>query len=114
MVAIHENILAMPMNYNTLVGDMDSSLSGGPSQRVLLARALYKSPQIHFLDESISHLDPQRESVISDAVKQLPLTQIIVAHRSTTIFAAERVVEMATGVVVRDSRQDNSQNFRSC
>lgn len=62
---------------------MGSSLSGGQKQRVLLARALYKNPKLLFLDEATSHLDAQRESLINDAVKQLSLTRIVVAHRPT-------------------------------
>lgn len=111
MAAIHEDNLA-PMNYNTLVGDMGSSLSGG-QQRVLLARALYKSPKLLFLNEATSHLDTQRESLINDAVKQLPLTRIIVTHRPTTISAADRVVELVDGRVVRDSRPNVEKEFRS-
>jgi ATP-binding cassette subfamily B protein RaxB len=114
MAAIHEDILAMPMNYNTLVGDMGSSLSGGQKQRVLLARALYKNPKLLFLDEATSHLDAQRESLINDAVKQLPLTRVIVAHRPTTISAADRVVELDGGRVVRDSEVAVDKRFRSC
>jgi len=114
MAAIHEDIAAMPMNYNTLVGDMGSSLSGGQKQRVLLARALYKRPRLLFLDEATSHLDAQRESLINEAVKQLPVTRIIVAHRPTTISAAERVVTLDRGRVVRDSDVDKVQEFRSC
>ncbi len=105
MAAIHEDILAMPMNYNTLVGDMGSALSGGQKQRVLLARALYKKPKLLFLDEATSHLDTQRESRINEAVKQLPLTRIIVAHSAATIAAAGRVVEMEAGRIVRDLSQ---------
>nr|WP_295786996.1 peptidase domain-containing ABC transporter [Rhodoferax sp.] len=103
--AIHQDILAMPMNYNTLVGDMGSSLSGGQKQRVLLARALYKNPKLLFLDEATSHLDAQREELINEAVKQLHLTRIIVAHRPTTIAAARRVIELVDGCVVRDTLQ---------
>ena len=103
LAAIHEDIMAMPMNYNTLVGDMGSSLSGGQKQRVLLARALYKKPSLLFLDEATSHLDTQRESRINEAIKQLPLTRIMVAHSAATIATAGRVVEMEGGVVVNDS-----------
>jgi ATP-binding cassette subfamily B protein RaxB len=57
MAAIHDEIMAMPMTYNSLIGDMGSSLSGGQKQRVLLARALYRRPKILFLDEGTAHLD---------------------------------------------------------
>ena len=98
--AIHEEISAMPMGYQTLVGDMGSSLSGGQKQRVLLARALYKQPKILALDEATSHLDIQNEQQVNIALGQLQLTRIMVAHRPETINAAERVVGIVQGEVV--------------
>jgi len=57
LAAVHDDIAAMPMAYNTLIGDMGAALSGGQRQRILLARALYKRPRILFLDEATSALD---------------------------------------------------------
>src|SRR5262249_39996773 len=87
------DILGMPMAYNTLVGDMGTVLSGGQQQRVLLARALYKQPKILLLDEATSHLDVAREKQVSEAVRQLQLTRVIVAHRPETIASADRVIQ---------------------
>lgn len=95
--AIHDEIIAMPMGYQTLVGDMGSSLSGGQKQRVLLARALYKQPRILALDEATSHLDIDNEHKVNQALSQLHLTRIMVAHRPETINAAQRVVALKGG-----------------
>jgi ATP-binding cassette subfamily B protein RaxB len=100
MAAMHDDILAMPMQYNTLVGDMGTVFSGGQKQRILLARALYREPRILFLDEATSHLDVVRERSVNEAVRQLKLTRVIVAHRSETIASADRVIKLAGGRVV--------------
>lgn len=100
LAAIHQDITAMPMGYNTLVGDMGTVLSGGQKQRVLLARALYKRPKILFLDEATSHLDIERERVVNAAVKSLNITRVIVAHRPETINAAGRTIVLAGGKVM--------------
>ncbi|WP_322015529.1 peptidase domain-containing ABC transporter [Paraburkholderia sp. J12] len=102
LAAIDEDINAMPMRYNTLVGDMGTVLSGGQKQRVLLARALYKHPQILFLDEATSHLDVEREYRVNTAIRELNITRVIVAHRPETIRTADRVIVINGGVVVQD------------
>lgn len=91
---IHETILAMPMGYHSLLGDMGSTISGGQKQRILLARALYKRPRILILDEATSHLDVEAEIRISQAIGKLALTRIIVAHRPETMRSAERVIDL--------------------
>ncbi|WP_131794011.1 peptidase domain-containing ABC transporter [Fluoribacter gormanii] len=91
---IHEDILNMPMNYETLIGDMGSSLSGGQKQRILIARALYKNPKILFLDEATSHLDVDTEIKINNALKKLNITQVIIAHREESIRMADRIIEL--------------------
>lgn len=97
LAQIHDDIVAMPMGYQSLVGDMGSSLSGGQCQRVLLARAFYRKPAILVLDEATSHLDVERERLINDAVRAMNITRIIVAHRPETIRSADRVVRLAQG-----------------
>ena len=90
--AIHEEILRMPMGYQTLVGDMGSSLSGGQMQRIVLARALYRGPRILLLDEATSHLDEENERAINEAIRRLPVSRVIIAHRRSTLDMADRIV----------------------
>ncbi|QQP94272.1 peptidase domain-containing ABC transporter [Lysobacter enzymogenes] len=94
---IHDDIAAMAMGYETLVGDLGQSLSGGQKQRVLLARALYRQPRILLLDEATSHLDVAREHEINREVAQLRITRIVIAHRPDTIRSAQRVVALRAG-----------------
>ncbi len=96
---IHDDIVAMPMGYESLVGDMGSSLSGGQKQRVLLARALYRRPAILLLDEATSHLDVAREHAVNEAIAELAVTRIVIAHRPETIRSADRVIELQGGRV---------------
>jgi ATP-binding cassette subfamily B protein RaxB len=91
---IHAEISRMPMQYHSLVGDMGSSLSGGQIQRVLLARALYREPRVLFLDEATSTLDLENEKRVNDAIRELKITRIIVAHRPQTIESADRRIHL--------------------
>lgn len=97
LAAIHHDVIAMPMGYNSLIGDMGTMLSGGQKQRILLARALYRQPKILFLDEATSHLDTQLESCVNAAIKTLAITRIIIAHRPDTIQSADRILLFESG-----------------
>jgi ATP-binding cassette subfamily B protein RaxB len=100
LACVLEDIKAMPMGFQSLIGDMGSTLSGGQRQRVLLARALYKRPQFLLLDEATSALDVAREREVNASLRSLKLTRIVIAHRPETIAAAERVIRMQAGRLV--------------
>lgn len=102
LAGVHDEIQAMAMQYQTFIGDMGSALSGGQRQRILLARALYRRSQVLLLDEATSNLDVARERLVNDAVKNLNITRIIIAHRPETINSADRVLMMAGGRIARE------------
>jgi len=91
---IHHEIMAMPMGYETLIGELGSGISGGQKQRLFIARALYRRPSILFMDEATSHLDIDNETAINNAISSLKITRIIVAHRPSTIASADRVITL--------------------
>ena len=109
MAQIHDDILAMPMGYQTLVGDMGTALSGGQKQRVMLARALYKRPRLLFLDEASSHLDLDNERQIAAGLKALQMTRIMIAHRPETIAIADRVFHLRDGQLEEIDRAIKSE-----
>ncbi|HGE8493389.1 TPA: peptidase domain-containing ABC transporter [Serratia marcescens] len=92
---IHDVIVKMPMGYETLVGELGEGLSGGQKQRLFIARALYRKPGILFMDEATSSLDKDSEYYVNEAIKQMNITRVIIAHRETTIATADRVISLA-------------------
>lgn len=108
LAAVHDEIVLMPMGFNTLVGDIGTGLSGGQKQRIFLARALYRNPKMLVLDEATSHLDISNERAVSAAIQKIELTRIIVAHRPETIQMAERVIVLKQGKIVNDVMQQSS------
>lgn len=102
LAAVHDDIVAMPMAYNTLIGDMGTVLSGGQKQRVLIARALYYQPTMLLLDEATSHLDLGRERQVNAAIRAARVTRIVVAHRPETIRSSDRVIGLDKGKLVKD------------
>jgi ATP-binding cassette, subfamily B, bacterial CvaB/MchF/RaxB len=105
MASIHADIMAMPMGYSSLVGDMGSILSGGQKQRVLLARALYRNPGILFMDEGTAHLDPNSEQAVASAIADLGITRVTVAHRPGATNGATRMVVVMAGMTLEQPAQ---------
>ncbi|MBY0572584.1 MAG: ATP-binding cassette domain-containing protein, partial [Undibacterium sp.] len=98
LAAVEQDILAMTMGWQTLIGDMGAVLSGGQKQRVLLARALYKEPSILLLDEATSHLDTNNERLVNEGIRELKVTKVVIAHRAETIDMADRKIELPSHV----------------
>lgn len=98
--AIHDEIMNMPMGYETLVSEGGSALSGGQRQRLALARALAHSPAILLLDEATSSLDMKTEQMIGQHLSSLTCTQIIIAHHLNTIRNADIILVLENGLLV--------------
>jgi ATP-binding cassette, subfamily B, bacterial CvaB/MchF/RaxB len=96
IAGIHDEIMAMPMTYNSLIGDMGSSLSSGQKQRVLLARALYRQPRILFLDEGTAHLDIEKEREINESLRRMNITRVSVAHRPEITSGADSILRIGS------------------
>lgn len=91
---IHDVVMTLPMGYETLIGELGEGLSGGQKQRLFIARALYRRPGILFMDEATSALDTDSERFVNQAIRQLRITRIIIAHRETTIATADKVLSL--------------------
>jgi ATP-binding cassette, subfamily B, bacterial CvaB/MchF/RaxB len=91
---IFDEVQAMPMRLQTMVGERGSALSGGQRQRLLIARALYHRPRILLLDEATSQLDTANEKAIHAELRRLGLTVILVSHRPEAVACADRIVTL--------------------
>ncbi|GHO82064.1 peptidase domain-containing ABC transporter [Dictyobacter formicarum] len=100
MAAIHDDIVRMPLGYETPVAEGGSALSGGQRQRLSLARAIAHHPAILLLDEATSNLDVVTEQLVAQNLESLPCTQIIIAHRLSTIRNADLILVMDQGTIV--------------
>ena len=94
LAEIHEDVMAMPDGYNTIVGERGVMLSGGQKQRVSIARIFLKNPRVLILDEATSALDTATERKIQAAFDRLAKgrTTLVIAHRLSTIRSADEIV----------------------
>ncbi|MEW6472631.1 MAG: peptidase domain-containing ABC transporter [Actinomycetota bacterium] len=107
LACVHDDIMALPLGYETLLGDGGSSLSGGQQQRIALARALVHRPAILLLDEATSDLDSLTERRIFEQLAGLRCTTIVIAHRLSTIRHADTILVMEAGRVTERGTHDD-------
>lgn len=99
---IHDDIMAMPMGYHSVINDSIVNLSGGQVQRILLARALYREPDFLFLDEATSALDPRLEERVVDMLQSHPAAKICISHRSLMLERADIVYRLEGGMLFEE------------
>ena len=106
LAAIHDEIIQMPMGYETMVAEGGSGLSGGQRQRLSLARALAHQPAVLLLDEATSHLDTVTEQLVDENLKQIPCTRIAIAHRLSTVRNADMILVLDRGTIVEQGSHE--------
>jgi len=106
IAAIHEDIMRMPMGYDTFVGEGGSALSGGQRQRMAIARAVAHNPVMLLLDEATSSLDVITEQRVAEHLESFACTQIIIAHRLSTIRKADVILVLDEGTIVEQGTHD--------
>jgi ATP-binding cassette subfamily B protein len=107
--AAHDFLTALPLGYDTEVGERGVMLSGGQKQRIAIARAILRDAPILLLDEATSALDAESERLVQHAVEKLAKdrTTLVVAHRLATVKKADRILVFDQGRIVADGTHDS-------
>ena len=113
LAEIDADIAQMPMAYESLIGDMGAALSSGQRQRLFLARALYRDPDVLFLDEGTANLDPETETRIANMLAALPITRVVIAHRPALVERADYILTLSQGTISVQAAPDRKRDAMS-
>lgn len=106
LAGLANDVRAMPMKLDTVLGEGGSGISGGQRQRLLIARALVGNPSIVFMDEATSALDNMAQAHAARSLDKLGCTRVVIAHRLSTIQNCNRIVVLESGKIVEDGTYD--------
>ena len=101
MAGIDADIAALPMGMHTILSEGSTILSGGQRQRIMIARALVSRPRIILFDEATSALDNPTQTIVSESMRQLNATRVIIAHRLSSVAEADRIIVLDRGQIVQ-------------
>ena len=104
---IADDIRKMPMGMQTIISEGSNNISGGQRQRILIARALAAKPAIVIFDEATSALDNRTQSIVTDSLKKMKATRIVVAHRLSTIRHCDRIIVFDQGQIAESGNYDS-------
>ena len=115
LACVHEDVLGLTESYRTRVGERGVNLSGGQKQRLTIARAIIKKPSVLVLDDALSSVDVQTEEKILRGLRERPgrNTELIAAHRISTIRDADRIVVLEAGAIIQQGTHQKLINERS-
>lgn len=104
----YDFIMALPDNFDTVIGEGGATLSGGERQRISIARAIMKNAPIIILDEATANVDPENEKELMEAVSELTYdkTVIMIAHRLKTVQNADMIFVVDHGKIVQQGTHD--------
>jgi ABC-type bacteriocin/lantibiotic exporter with double-glycine peptidase domain len=106
LAAIHDDIVSMPLGYETLVAEGSPGFAGGQCQRLAIARALVHKPAFLILDEATSHLDALTERLVEQNLSRLSCTRIVIAHRLSTVRNADFIMVLSGGELVEQGTHE--------
>ncbi len=111
---IADYIEALPLTYNTMIGQDGQGISQGQRQRLLIARVVYKEPRIVFLDEATNALDAKNERLITDRLRTFYAgkTVVVVAHRLSTVRDADHIVVLDGGRIAEEGTHEELTAMR--